>query len=72
MIRVAIDWMYKKLSAKQFLIAGAIIVGLWAGLTAVLLKISVHYLQELIRSVGGQYNWIYLITPAIEIGRAHV
>ena len=59
--------MYKKLSAKQFLIAGAIIVGLWAGLTAVLLKISVHYLQELIRSVGGQYNWIYLITPAIGI-----
>lgn len=46
---------------------GAVIVGLWAGLTAVVLKISVHYLQSLIRSVGTQYSWIYLITPALGI-----
>lgn len=60
-------WLFKRLSNKQFLIVGAVIVGLWAGLTAVILKISVHYLQENIRSLGMSYSWIYLITPAIGI-----
>lgn len=46
---------------------GAVIVGLWAGLTAVLLKVSVHYLQQLLISIGQQYNWIYLVSPAVGI-----
>jgi CIC family chloride channel protein len=46
---------------------GAIVVGLWSGLAAVLLKVSVHYLQEVLRSFGHRYNWIYFISPTIGI-----
>lgn len=55
------------MSNRQFLMGGAVIVGLWAGLTAVLLKVSVHYLQQLLISIGQQYNWIYLVSPAVGI-----
>jgi CIC family chloride channel protein len=65
--RTPIEGLYKKLSSKQFLIAGAVIVGLWTGITAVLLKMLVHYLQEIIKSIGIQYNWFYLLAPAIGI-----
>lgn len=60
-------WLLQKLSNKQFLIFGAVLVGLWAGLTAVLLKMSVHYLQELLTPLGQQYKWVYFISPAIGI-----
>ena len=46
---------------------GAVIVGLWAGLTAVLLKISVHYLLGILRSFGQHDNWIYFVSPAVGI-----
>jgi chloride channel protein, CIC family len=46
---------------------GAVAVGLWAGLTAVFLKVSVHYLQGMIKSVAGKYNWIYFVSPAAGI-----
>jgi CIC family chloride channel protein len=44
---------------------GAIVVGLWAGLTAVLLKVSVHYLQELLRSWAQLYPIIHFAAPAL-------
>ncbi len=56
-----------KLSNRQFLILGALLVGLWAGITTVLLKLSVHYLQDFIISLGIHYSWVYLISPAIGI-----
>ncbi|HTJ50040.1 MAG TPA: chloride channel protein [Cyclobacteriaceae bacterium] len=46
---------------------GAVFVGLWAGLTAVLLKISVHHLQALLKPLGLQYSWIYFLSPAVGI-----
>lgn len=57
----------KKFSNRQFLILAAVLVGLWAGLTAVALKVSVHYLQELLKPLGEQYKWIYFVSPAIGI-----
>lgn len=66
-IKNAPAWLLQKLSNKQFLIFGAVVVGLWAGLTAVLLKISVHYLQELLKPLAQQYSWVYFISPAIGI-----
>ncbi len=59
--------MIRKLSNRQFLIVGAVLVGLWAGITAVLLKVSVHYLQELLKSVSKDFHWIYFISPTIGI-----
>jgi CIC family chloride channel protein len=66
-IRIAPAWVHRKLSNKQFLIVGAVVVGLWAGITAVLLKVSVHYLQEILKSLGHQYNWIFFVSPAVGI-----
>ncbi len=65
--RIAPSWFIKKLSNKQFLITGAILIGLWAGLTAVTLKIAVHYLQEILRGFGNDFSWIYFVSPAIGI-----
>jgi CIC family chloride channel protein len=67
LFKVFSDWLLRKLSNKQFLIVGAIVVGLWAGLTAVLLKVSVHYLQELLRPLGQQYPVIHFAAPAVGI-----
>ncbi len=59
--------LFARLSAKQFLVFGAVVVGLWAGLTAVILKISVHYLQENIREIGLRDGAIYLVAPAVGV-----
>lgn len=63
----SMEWLHRKLSNKQFLIVGAVTVGLFTGLTAVLLKVFVHYLQQNIHSIGAKHNWLYLLAPAIGI-----
>lgn len=60
-------WLLRILPNRQFLMVGAVIVGLWAGLTAVLLKVSVHYLLEILKSFGQHDNWIYFLSPAVGI-----
>ncbi len=64
-----IFWIKGKLSAKQFLIFSSIMVGLSAGLAAVLLKMLVHYIR-----IGLTYNYhipfqnyLYLIFPLLGI-----
>lgn len=59
--------MHERLSNRQFLMVGAVIVGLWAGLTAVLLKVSVHYFQEMVKSFSLKHHWIYFVFPTIGI-----
>ncbi len=66
-LQIGPAWLLRKLSNRQFLMVGAVVVGLWAGLTAVLLKVSVHYLQGMLVSWGGHYNWIYFISPTLGI-----
>jgi chloride channel protein, CIC family len=46
-------WIRNKLTPKQFIIFGAIIIGLTAGLAAVLLKLFVHFLIHNITTVTG-------------------
>jgi CIC family chloride channel protein len=60
-------WLFRKLSSRQFLFVGAVVVGLWAGLSAVLLKASVHYLLTLLAPVAQTYNWVYFISPTVGI-----
>src|SRR5438552_1836147 len=60
-------WVFSRLSNRQFLMAAAVAVGLWAGLSAVVLKVCVHYLLEFLRSYGQQYGWIYFVSPATGI-----
>ena len=66
-LRIVSEWLFKKLSNRQFLMVGAVIVGLWAGLSAVSLKISVHYLQELLKPLGQEYSWVYFVSPTVGI-----
>jgi len=64
-----IFWIKEKLSAKQFLIFSSIMVGLSAGLAAVLLKMLVHYIRK---GITYNYNipfqnYLYLIFPLLGI-----
>ena len=54
-----IIWIQQKLSAKQFVIFGAILIGLTAGLAAVLLKLFVHFLLKNIAFISGN-NQLYI------------
>ncbi len=64
-----IEWLHRKVRKKQFLIISSILVGLTAGLAAVLLKTIVHYIKLAITSdYHIQYQYIfYLIFPTIGI-----
>lgn len=46
---------------------GAVAVGLWAGMTAVLLKLFVHFLQQQLTRLGSDFHWIYFFSPAVGI-----
>jgi CIC family chloride channel protein len=64
-----IFWIKEKLTAKQFLIFSAIMVGLSAGLAAVLLKLLVYYIRVWITynyKIPFQ-NYLYLIFPLLGI-----
>jgi chloride channel protein, CIC family len=62
----------RRLSNRQFLIVSAVLVGLWAGLTAVVLKVSVHFLQQLLKEFGTNYAWLYFVSPAAGILLAYL
>jgi len=64
-----INWLHYKLSKRQFLIFGSMLVGLTAGLGAVILKTFVHYIRKVIihdYHFKLQY-YIYLFLPLIGI-----
>lgn len=64
-----INWLHSKLSSKQFLMLSSVLVGLTAGLTAVLLKTLVHYIHLAIvynYHFSFQY-YLYLIFPLVGI-----
>jgi CIC family chloride channel protein len=64
-----IEWLHGKVTKKQFLIISSILVGLSAGLAAVLLKTIVHYIKLAVTSdyhIPFQYVF-YLVFPVIGI-----
>ncbi len=62
-------WRTHHLKEKQFVYFLSIIIGLIAGLAAVALKTSVHYLAALFRTSNNfdTQNWLYLILPLVGI-----
>ena len=62
-------WRLKHISDSNFLLIAAGIVGLIAGMAAVTLKSSVHYIQHLLQHNMDvtEFNYLYLIYPAIGI-----
>jgi CIC family chloride channel protein len=63
------EWLHDKLDKKQFLILASMLVGLTAGLAAVVLKSTVHFLEETFTHdyhIAHQFLF-YLILPVIGI-----
>lgn len=66
---IGIEWLHGKVGKKQFLIISSILVGLTAGLAAVLLKTLVHYIKLAITTdyhIHYQYIF-YLVFPTLGI-----
>src|SRR5689334_11544674 len=57
----------RRFSNRQFLFLAAIVIAIWAGLTAVILKTIVYNLIVIIRELSATYSWIYFVTPLIGI-----
>lgn len=64
-----INWLSHKLTPRQILVVSSILVGITAGLAAVLLKLAVHYIHlALTHDYNIPYQYIlYLIFPSIGI-----
>lgn len=62
-----IIWIQHKLSPKQFVIFGAILIGLTAGLAAVLLKLAVHFLIQKIAVFSENSQIIIAAFPIVGI-----
>ncbi len=63
----AINWLHAKLNKRQFLIFSSMLVGLTAGLAAIILKTLVHYIHQAITydyHVKYQY-YLYIFFPLI-------
>ena len=70
-IEKGIRWLRSKINPKQFLIFSSILVGVSAGLAAVILKLLVHLIRQyLIEGWLLQLNfkYVYLLLPVIGIG----
>ena len=61
-------WVQHTLNPKQFVIMSAILIGLTAGLAAVLLKLSVHFLLTRIELLSSDRQLIVALFPTIGIG----
>lgn len=67
--QILLNWLHSKLSSRHFLMLSSVLVGITAGLAAVLLKTMVHYIH-----LGIVYNYhirfqyyLYLVFPLIGI-----
>lgn len=70
-IEKSINWIHEKTSEKQFLIFSSILVGISAGIAAVVLKLFVNFIRQ--KVVEGfffqfDYKYLYLLLPFIGIG----
>jgi len=61
-----INWLHLKLNKRQFLIFSSMLVGLTAGLAAVLLKSTVHFIHHVITDdYSGRFHYLYLFFPTL-------
>ncbi len=70
-IEKAINWIHEKTSEKQFLIFSSILVGISAGIAAVILKLFVHAIRHYLVDeflLKYDFKYLYLVLPLIGIG----
>src|SRR5574343_120067 len=66
-----INWIHDNSSEKQFLIFASILVGLSAGIAAVILKLFVYFIRNYLVEdylLLFNYKYIYLLLPLVGIG----
>ncbi|HEY3430065.1 MAG TPA: chloride channel protein, partial [Cyclobacteriaceae bacterium] len=57
-------WAQKRLSERQFLILSSALIGLTAGLFAIILKTSVHHIHDLLIAINTSgFSYVYLFLP---------
>jgi CIC family chloride channel protein len=68
-IENGIEWLHDRLDKKQFLILSSILVGLTAGLAAIILKMLVHAIQEWMTRDYGLISdrFFFLVGPLLGI-----
>ena len=68
-LRILIIWSRRHIKEKQLVYFLSIIIGLIAGIGAVALKTSVHFLESVLRNTSDAevQNWHYLVLPGIGI-----
>jgi CIC family chloride channel protein len=64
-IKQAIDWIRDKLTPRQFIFFSSVLVGLSAGLAAVVLKLFVHYIFDFITSTPYVKSQLFYVTLPI-------
>ncbi|MBA3663844.1 MAG: chloride channel protein [Bacteroidetes bacterium] len=67
-IERGIDWLHERFNEKQFLIFSSILVGISAGLAAVILKTFVHYIRHYLMEehlFHFGYKYLYLLMPLL-------
>lgn len=70
-IEKGINWIHEKASEKQFLIFSSILVGISAGIAAVILKLFVHAIRHYLVDeflLKYDFKYLYLVLPLIGIG----
>jgi len=70
-IEKGINWLHGKLNEKQFLIFSSILVGISAGIAAIILKLLVHFIRTIVIDrwlMHLHFKFIYLLLPVIGIG----
>ncbi|MGZ4044440.1 MAG: chloride channel protein [Bacteroidia bacterium] len=67
-IEKGVNWIHERLNEKQFLIFSSILVGISAGLAAVILKMFVHYIRHYLMEehlFHFKYKYLYLMMPLL-------
>ncbi|MBS2211160.1 chloride channel protein [Carboxylicivirga mesophila] len=68
LFRQFLVWRLRHVSNRQFMMILSILVGIGAGLAAVIIKNSVHFISELVHHyTQSSKGYLYLITPSIGI-----
>jgi len=66
-LKPLLKWRYKHLSDSQFLSILSIVIGAIAGVVAVIMKNSVHFLYKILHNFNVSYTYINLLFPFIGI-----
>ncbi|MFW5793519.1 MAG: chloride channel protein [Bacteroidota bacterium] len=64
-----LSWRVRHISDRNFIFLLSILIGILAAVAAVVLKTSVHYLEQWVRSIPGKHmeNWYLLVFPIVGI-----